>query len=110
MRPQADGHHWAPQAEFPARQYDNALLPLYIEFVDTIWIPEHSERYFRTRDPLALPHLPKLLPMAHKAKPALPDSSGRLPKRFSRRLAKLERPPGVAIPASAPISELHAQI
>jgi hypothetical protein len=27
----------------------------YIEFVDAVWIPEHSEDYFRSRDPLALP-------------------------------------------------------
>ena len=44
------------------RQYPRALLPFFIEFVDDVWIPEHSERYFNTRDPAALPYLPKLLP------------------------------------------------
>jgi hypothetical protein len=38
------------------------MLPLYIEFIDTVWIPEHSERYLKTRDIAALPYLPKLLP------------------------------------------------
>lgn len=61
--------HWTEQAEFPARQYPLGMLPLYIEFVDTVWIPNHSQNYFRTRDPAALPHLPKLLPMMHRAKP-----------------------------------------
>jgi prophage antirepressor-like protein len=54
--------HKTAQAEFEARQYPYDMLPLYIEFVDTVWIPKHSERYFKTRDPAALPHLPKLLP------------------------------------------------
>src|SRR5882757_6036123 len=38
-----------------ARLYRNLLLAPYIEFVDAVWIPEHSEHYFRSRDPLALP-------------------------------------------------------
>lgn len=54
--------HKTDEWEGDARQYPMALLPLFIEFVDTVWIPEHAERYFNTRDPAALPHLPKLLP------------------------------------------------
>ena len=54
--------HKTDEWEGPARQYPNSMLPLFIEFVDNVWIPEHSERYFNTRDPAALPHLPKLLP------------------------------------------------
>lgn len=54
--------HKTPEWEGEARQYPRSLLPLFIEFVDDVWIPEHSERYFNTRDPAALPHLPKLLP------------------------------------------------
>jgi len=54
--------HKTPEWEGEARQYPNSMLHLYIEYVDTVWIPEHSEEYFRTRDPAALPHLPKLLP------------------------------------------------
>lgn len=51
-----------PEWEGEARQYPMSMLPLYIEFIDTVWIPEHSERYLRTRDIAALPYLPKLLP------------------------------------------------
>jgi len=61
--------HKTPEAEIQARQYPLSMLPFYIEFVDSTWLPEHSEGYFRTRDPAALPFLPKLLPMAHKAQP-----------------------------------------
>lgn len=53
--------HVTPETECEARQYPIDMLPLYIEFVDTVWIPEHSERYFNTRDPAALPYLPRLI-------------------------------------------------
>lgn len=62
----ADRHkfysHKTAQWEGDARQYPRSMLALYIEFVDDVWIPEHAERYFNTRDPAALPYLPKLLP------------------------------------------------
>jgi hypothetical protein len=58
--------HKTAEWEGDARQYPFAILPLYIEFVDTVWIPEHAERYFATRDPAALPYLPKLLPSPTK--------------------------------------------
>nr|WP_246664447.1 hypothetical protein [Tardiphaga sp. P9-11] len=60
--------HKTPQWEGDARQYPNSMLPLYIEFVDTVWIPNHSEEYFRSRDPAALPYLPRLLPPPPKFK------------------------------------------
>lgn len=60
--------HKTPEWEGEARQYPIALLPLYIEFVDTVWIPEHSERYFSSRDPAALPYLPRLMPSLNKPK------------------------------------------
>jgi hypothetical protein len=60
--------HKTPEGEGEARQYPISMLPLYIEFVDTVWIPEHSERYLGTRDPAALPYLPKLLPAPSKPK------------------------------------------
>jgi prophage antirepressor-like protein len=85
--------HKTPECECEARQYLMELLPLYIEFIDNIWIPQHSERYFRTRDPAALPYLPKLLPLAQSAKPALP-----------RRMGQPARPRFMArIPAATPI-------
>lgn len=58
--------HKTAEAEFEARQYPNSMLPLFIEFVDTVWIPENAETYFRLRDPGAVPHLPKLLPNSNK--------------------------------------------
>ncbi|PJG56622.1 hypothetical protein CVM73_03475 [Bradyrhizobium forestalis] len=69
--------HTTPEWEGEARQYPNSMLPLYIEFVDKVWIPKHSEEYFRTRDPAALPHLPKLLP-PHRPK----IGSARKPPKF----------------------------
>lgn len=59
--------HKTDEWEGDARQYPRDMLPLYIEFIDDVWIPEHSERYFNTRDPAALPYLPKLLPKPQAA-------------------------------------------
>lgn len=58
--------HDTPEKEVEARQYPNAMLPHFINYVENVWIPEHSERYFRPRDPAALPYLPTLLPGVHK--------------------------------------------
>jgi prophage antirepressor-like protein len=58
--------HITPEAEVDAREYPNTMWPLFTEFVDMVWIPEHAERYFRSRDPGALPHLPRLLPPARQ--------------------------------------------
>ncbi|MGM4891229.1 BRO-N domain-containing protein [Tardiphaga sp. 839_C3_N1_4] len=58
--------HWTPAGEFPARQYENKLWPLFIQFVDTVWLAEAAPRYFKTRDPSALEYLPKLLPAPMK--------------------------------------------
>jgi hypothetical protein len=56
------------------------MLPLYLDFVDTVWIPEHAERYFSERDPAALPYLPKLLPAPNKPRVGM--------TRFPRRLGR----------------------
>lgn len=61
--------HKTPETEIEARQYEMQVLPAYIDFVDNVWIPECAENYFKSRDPAALPYLPRLLPMPHKAKP-----------------------------------------
>jgi hypothetical protein len=53
--------HWTAAGEFEARQYRNELWSLFIEYVDSVWIPKHSEEYFKTRDAAALPYLPRLL-------------------------------------------------
>jgi prophage antirepressor-like protein len=55
-------NHWTPSGEFEARQYPDALLPLFREYLDQVWIPNDAERYFNTRDPAALPHIGHLLP------------------------------------------------
>jgi prophage antirepressor-like protein len=68
--------HWTPAGDFEARQYPNKMLPLFIEFVETVWLPEFGRDYFAARDPQALPYLPKLLP---------PPASG--------KSASLPRPP-----------------
>lgn len=63
--------HVTDEWEGDVRQYPIGMLPLFIEFVDTVWIPEHSERYFNTRDPAALPYLPRLIANTnYKAIPA----------------------------------------
>lgn len=54
--------HKTDEWEGDARQYPRSMLPLFVEFIDDVWIPEHSERYFNSRDPAALPYLPRLLP------------------------------------------------
>jgi prophage antirepressor-like protein len=54
--------HWTPAGEFLARQYENAVWPLFVEFVDTVWLVEAAPQYFKTRDPQALAYLPQLLP------------------------------------------------
>jgi hypothetical protein len=54
-------HKFPNGQEFEARQYTNDLLPIFIKFVDEIWMPECAQNYFKPRDPLALDYLPKLL-------------------------------------------------
>lgn len=60
--------HKTPEATCLARQYPHAVLPQFIEFVDTVWIPNHAERYLKSRDAAALPYLPNLLPNRNKPK------------------------------------------
>jgi BRO family, N-terminal domain len=54
--------HWTPAGEFEAREYPISLLPTYLEFVENVWIPEHAQGYFNSRDPAALPFIGHLLP------------------------------------------------
>jgi hypothetical protein len=44
-----------------ARQYKNDLLPIFIKFIDEVWVPQCAAKYFGDRDKLALEFLPKLL-------------------------------------------------
>lgn len=54
-------HDFPDGSSFPARQYSIEYLPIFIKFVDNVWIPKHAERYFKERDLKALEFLPKLL-------------------------------------------------
>lgn len=54
-------HKFTNGLEFKVRQYENKVLPLFIDYIDDIWIPERAQGYFKERDPLALDYLPKLL-------------------------------------------------
>lgn len=58
-------HEFENGKEVDARQYPNELLPIFIRFVDELWIPEYAELYFKDRDPKALGYLERLkLPKA----------------------------------------------
>jgi hypothetical protein len=54
--------HTTPETDVEARQYPNSMLPLFREYVETVWWPTRFETYIKTRDPKALPYLQKLLP------------------------------------------------
>lgn len=68
--PEQDGKHKLYPHTFPyskqkpvfCRQYPNELLSLFIHYVEIIWIPKYAAKYLESRDPKALPFLPKLLP------------------------------------------------
>lgn len=60
--------HVTPEAEIQARQYPNEMLPLFIDYVENVWIPQ-CRPYFVTRDPAAVPHLPKLLASTPRSVP-----------------------------------------
>lgn len=56
--------HLVGGVEVDARQYKNAVWPLFTEFVDTVWMVKYAPDYLESRDPAALQLLPKLLPPA----------------------------------------------
>lgn len=53
--------HTTPEWEGDVREYPIEILPIFIEFIEDVWIPKHSPGYFNRRDPAALPYLPQLL-------------------------------------------------
>jgi BRO family, N-terminal domain len=63
--------HTTPEWEGEVRQYPFALLPLFREYLDTVWIPTRAEAYLRTRDPASLPYLQKLLLPPNRPKPGM---------------------------------------
>ena len=54
-------HKLPDGTEVEARQYSNKILPHFIEYVETVWMPDKAADYFKSRDPLALNYLPVLL-------------------------------------------------
>ncbi len=69
-------HLFPDGTEKEAFQYPHETLPLFIEYVDTVWIPERSEGYFQERDTKALAYLPKLLnPAPAPKQKVLPSES-----------------------------------
>jgi prophage antirepressor-like protein len=54
-------HRFPDGSEVEARQYKNDLLPIFIRFIDDVWIHDSAEEYFRPRDVKALDYLQKLL-------------------------------------------------
>jgi prophage antirepressor-like protein len=54
-------HKFPNGLEVEARLYPLELLPIFIRYVEEVWIPEKAEAYFYERDRKALDYLPKLL-------------------------------------------------
>lgn len=44
-----------------ANMYNIDALPMFIRYIHEQWIPKKSVEYFKTRDPVAIDYLPKLL-------------------------------------------------
>ena len=54
-------HRLPDGTEIEAFQYPNEMLPMFIEYVEGVWIPERAESYFKKKDPKALEYLPELI-------------------------------------------------
>ena len=44
-----------------ARMYPIEAIPTFRKFIYHVWFPQHAQKYFKERDPIALDYLPKLL-------------------------------------------------
>ncbi len=55
-------HRYMDGRVVQARLYPNELLADFRAHFHEVWLPQRAEEYFKDRDSLALPHLPKLLP------------------------------------------------
>lgn len=54
-------HTFPDGREVNANMYHIDALPMFIRYINEVWIPNNATNYFRERDPLALDYLPKLL-------------------------------------------------
>lgn len=55
--------------EVDARQYENEVLPAFIEYIETDWLYNRAKGYFESRDPVAINYLPKILEGLKTPKP-----------------------------------------
>ncbi|MGV8133759.1 MAG: Bro-N domain-containing protein [Mangrovibacterium sp.] len=60
-------HTFPDGREVEANMYHIDALPTFIKYINDKWIPENAEMYFKTRDPLALDYLPKMLKERNKS-------------------------------------------
>ncbi|MDO4713956.1 MAG: hypothetical protein Q4B28_04930 [bacterium] len=54
-------HIFPDGKEKEAYMYPLSALPVFREFVFDVWFNNYADNYFKTRDPLALNYLPKVL-------------------------------------------------
>lgn len=54
-------HSFPDGREVQANMYHIDALPDFIRYITQKWLPEHAQKYFKERDPVALDYLPKLL-------------------------------------------------
>lgn len=54
-------HSFPDGREVEANMYPIDALPLFVRYINEVWIPTKAEPYFKDRDKLALEYLPKLL-------------------------------------------------
>ena len=59
-------HTFPDGREVDANMYHVDALPMFIRYINEDWIPNKAEEYFKSRDPLALDYLPKLLGVDNK--------------------------------------------
>lgn len=57
----AYSHTFPDGREFDCRMYPIEVIPTFRKFVYDIWIPKQGPKYFKSKDPLALDYLPKLI-------------------------------------------------
>lgn len=54
-------HSFPDGRKVQANMYHIDALPDFIRYITQNWLPEHAQKYFKERDPVALDYLPKLL-------------------------------------------------
>ena len=83
--------------ECEAYQYPLDTLPVFIEYVDKVWISEHAAHYLEDKDPVAIAFLPKLLPAA----PMPPKAMENQFEKIKQNVKLIEKPEPPATDESA---------